>query len=72
MTPSKEPRNHGKGKHIKRKYHLICEIIVKEDVVVEKITSMENLVDHFMKTLSIRIFDGHRDNLGIKCVPSML
>ena len=50
----------------------MCEIIVKEDVVVEKITSMENLVDHFMKTLSIRIFDGHRDNLGIKCVPSML
>ena len=72
VTPSKEPRNHRKGKHIKRKYHLICEIIVKEDVVVEKITSMENLVDPFTKTLSIRIFDGHRDNLGIKCVSSML
>ena len=71
MTPSKEPRNHGKGKHIKRKYHLICEILVKEDMVVE-ITSTENLVDPFTKTLSTRIFDGHRDNLGIKCVPSML
>ena len=45
---------------------------MKEDVVVEKIASIENLIDHFTKTLSIGIFDGHRDSLGVKCVPNIL
>ena len=37
VAQSKEPRNHQKGKHIERKYHLICEILMTGDVVVEKI-----------------------------------
>ena len=45
---------------------------MKEDVVVEKIASIENLIDHFTKTLSIGIFDCHRDSLGVKCVPNIL
>ena len=72
MTPSKEPRNHGKGKHIKRKYHLIREIVMRGDVVVDKIISIENLMDPFTKTLSIGVFNSHRDNLGVRCIPSML
>ena len=27
VAQSKEPRNHGKGKHVKRKYHLIRDIV---------------------------------------------
>ena len=45
---------------------------MKGDVVVEKIASMENPIDHFTKSLSTGVFDGHRDSLGIKCVPSIL
>ena len=37
---------------LKRKYHLIREIVMKGVVVVEKITFAENLADPFMKTLS--------------------
>lgn len=37
MTQSKEPRNNQKGKHIERKYHLICDKVMIGDVVVEKI-----------------------------------
>ena len=51
---SKESRNHRKGKHNDRKYHLISEIVMRGDVVVEKIASTENLVNLFMKTLSTR------------------
>ena len=40
--------------------------------VVEKITSTKNLADPFTETLSTKVFDDHRDSLGVKCVPSML
>ena len=39
--------------------------------MVEKIPSMDNLTDPFTKTLIGRVFDGHRDNIGFKCVPRM-
>ncbi|RVW64419.1 hypothetical protein CK203_062532 [Vitis vinifera] len=41
----KETRNHQTGKHIGRKYHPICEIVRRGDVVVEKIASTKNLED---------------------------
>ena len=41
-------------------------------MVIEKIVFAKHLVDPFMKTLSTRVFHGHRDKLGVKCVPSML
>ncbi|KAL6334186.1 hypothetical protein AAG906_006771 [Vitis piasezkii] len=64
--------NHRNGKHIERKYHLIRETIMRGDVALEKITSIENLVDPFTKTLSTKVFDHHRDSLDVRCVPSML
>ena len=72
MAQSKEPRNHRKGKHIERKYHLIREIVQRGDIMVEKIPFMDNLADPFTKTLTGRVFDGHRDSIGVRCVPSML
>ena len=50
---------------------MIHEIVMKGDIVVEKIAFKENLMDPFTKTLSIRVFDGHRDTLGVRYVPSM-
>ena len=45
MTPSKESRNHRKNKYIEMKYYLILKTIMRGDVVVEKITSMKNLMN---------------------------
>ena len=72
MTRSKDPRNHWIGKHIKRKYYLIPEIVMTGDVAMEKIASIKNLADPFTKTLSTRIFYGHGDGLGVRCVPNMI
>ena len=44
---------------------------MRRDVVVEKIASIKNLADPFTKTLSTRIFNQHRDSLGVRCVSSM-
>ena len=37
VANSKEQRSHKRGKHIERKYHLIREIVNREDVTVTKI-----------------------------------
>ena len=51
VTQAKEPRNHRKGKHIERKYHLVREIVQKRDIIVEKIAFEDNLANPFTKAL---------------------
>ena len=59
VANSKEPRSHKRGKHIKRKYHLIREILSRGDTVVSHIVSKNNLADPFTKGLAQKIFDHH-------------
>ena len=59
MTNSKEHRSHKRGKHIKRKYHLIREIVHWGNVAVLKIAYERNLVDSFTKTLPVKSFEGY-------------
>lgn len=54
------------------KYHLIREIVVRGDVAIEKIAFAKNLANPFTKTLSTRVFDGNRDNIGVRCISSIL
>ena len=51
VAQTKEPRNHGKGKHVERKYHLIRDIVQRGDVIVTKIATIDNLADPFTKAL---------------------
>ena len=51
VANSKESRTHKKWKHIERKYHLIREIIQRDDIVVTKIASANNLVYPVTKSL---------------------
>ena len=51
VAQSKDPRNHKKGKHKERMYHIIRDIVARGDVVVAKIDSAKNLVDPFTKAL---------------------
>ena len=48
---SKDPRNHKKGKHIERKYHIIRDIVARGDVLVAKIESANNLANPLNKAL---------------------
>ena len=58
VANSKEPRSHTRGKHIKRKYHLIREIVHRGDVNV-MIASENDLADPFTKTLAEKTFNHH-------------
>ena len=59
VAQSKDPRNHKKGKHIERKYHIIRNIVARGDVVVAKIDSLNNLANPFIKALPQRTFESH-------------
>ena len=68
VAQSKEPRNHEKGKHVERKYHLIRDIIQHGDVTVTKIATANNLADLFTKALPQKVFERHLDSLGLNVV----
>ena len=69
VAQPKEPRNHRKGKHIERKYHLVREIVQRGDIIVEKIASEDNLADPFTKALKTKVFDSHVYNIGLRFTP---
>ena len=72
VAQSKELRNHGKGKHIERKYHLIRDIVQRGDVIITKIATIDNLTDLYTKALLLKVFDSHLDSLVLRCNPSWL
>ena len=72
VAQSKEPRNHGRWKHVERKYHLIREIVQRGNVLVTKIAIADNLADPFTKALSTKVFDRHMDSIGIRYNPNWL
>ena len=69
---SKDPRNHKKGKHIERKYHIIRDIVAGGDVVVAKIDSANNLANPFTKALPQKTFESHLEGLGVRLVQNSL
>ena len=72
VAQSKDPRNYKKGKHIKRKYHIIQDIVTHGDVVVAKIKSANTLTDPFIKVLPQRTFESHLEGMGVRLVHNSL
>ena len=54
IAQAKEPRSHHKSKHVLRHYHLIIEIISRQDVKIERVPTDQNIADPLMKALSIK------------------
>ena len=67
VAHSKEQRNHGKGKHVERKYYLIRDVVQHGDVTMTKIATVDNLADSFTKALPQKAFERHLDSLGLRC-----
>ena len=72
VAQSKDPRNHKKRKHIERKYYIILDIVAREDVVVAKIDSANNLADPFTKTLYQGTSESHLEGMGVRLVHNSL
>ena len=49
---TKEPKDHGKSKHIDRKYHFVRHKYEEKEIVVSRVSSEENPADSFTKALT--------------------
>ena len=72
VAQSKDPRNHNKGKHIERKYHIIRDIVAQGDVVIAKIDSVNNLANPITKALPQRTFESYLERMGVRLVHNSL
>ena len=61
----KEPRFHQKSKHILRRFHLIREIVARGDVVMERVTSTDNVTNPLTKPLAQEVFGRHCTTMGL-------
>ncbi|GJS02756.1 hypothetical protein Tco_0319264 [Tanacetum coccineum] len=60
---TKEPKNHRKSKHIKRKYHFVRSKVEEGHMIVKHIRSEDNPVDPFTKALAKSIQSGQLESL---------
>ena len=51
IAQAKEPRTHKRSKHILRRFHLIREIIEREDVKICRVHTYDNVADPLTKPL---------------------
>ena len=51
IAQAKELRSHQRSKHVLKKYHVIREIICKNDVKIERILTEDNVADPLTKAL---------------------
>ena len=61
-----EPRSHSKSKHVLRKYHLIREIIQRNEIVIEKIPSEDNVADPLTKAMPQDKHESHTRAIGLR------
>ncbi|KAG8474901.1 hypothetical protein CXB51_031552 [Gossypium anomalum] len=64
---TKDQMFHERTKHIDVRYHFVCDIIARGDIVVSKISTHENPADMMTKSLPITKFEHCLDLVGVHC-----
>ena len=62
----KEPRDHGRSRHIDRKYHFIRHRIEEGHLVAKRVSSDENPADPLTKGLTRVKHLQHAQSIGLK------
>ncbi|GKC58306.1 hypothetical protein Tco_1085904 [Tanacetum coccineum] len=60
---TKEPKDHGKSKHIERKYYFVRSKVEEGHVIVKDIRSKDNPADSFTKALAKSKHDEHAKSI---------
>ena len=66
IVQAKEPRSHQRSKHVLRRYHLIREIVARNDVKIERVPTDDNVADPLTKALSQIKHDHHINSMGLR------
>ena len=65
LAVAKDPKYHGKTKHIKKRYHYIRDAIIKKDVVLKHISTSNMVADPLTKPIARDVFVKHVRSLGL-------
>ena len=65
LAVAKDPKYHGKTKHIKNRYHYIRDVIIENDVVLKHISTSNIVVDPLTKPIARDVFVKHVRSLGL-------
>ena len=66
IAQSKEPRAHKNNKHVLRKFHIIREIVGRNDVKVCKVHTEDNVADPLTKPLAQPKHESHTRSMGLR------
>ena len=58
---------HERTKHIDVRYHFVCEIIARGDIIASKVETQDNLADMMTKSLPIAKFVHCSNLVGLGC-----
>ena len=72
IAQSKEPRSHQKSKHVERKFHLIREIVGRQDVIISRVDTTDNIADPLTKPLPQPKHESHTRSMGLKHIGECL
>ncbi|KAA0065556.1 gag/pol protein [Cucumis melo var. makuwa] len=72
VANSRKLRSHKRKKIIKHKYHLMRKIVHRSDVVVTQMSSEQKIVDPITKALTTKVFEGHLQSLGLRCLKTRI
>jgi ATP sulfurylase len=62
---SKNLVQHSRTKHINIRHHFIRDLVEEKVVILEHVTTVEQLADIFTKALDVKQFEKLRSKLGI-------
>ena len=63
---TKEPKDHGKSKHIERKYHFVRHKVEEKQIVVSRMPTKENPTKPFTKALTRPKHEYHIEAIGVR------
>ena len=66
LAVAKDPKYHGKTKHIKKRYHYIRDAIIKNDVILKHISTSNMVADPLTKPIVRDVFVKYVRSLGLR------
>lgn len=66
LAYSKDPKYHGKTKHIDIRYHYIREMVAQNEVVLKHVSTSHMIVDPLTKPIARDAFQAHVRSLGLR------
>ncbi|MCQ7012955.1 Ty1/Copia family ribonuclease HI, partial [Clostridioides difficile] len=66
IAQAKEPRSHNKSKHIEKKYHIIRDIVERQDITLQRVNTHDNVADPLTKPMTQGVLSRHMERMGIR------